>query len=149
MFPSPTILAAGIGFGCARSLSHGPVPAASISIFYDIFILGPRPMALTIREYETAEGKVPFRQWLATLDRTTRARIQARVVRFETGNFGDHKSVGGGVQEARVMFGAGYRIYFGQDGSSLVLLLVGGSKASQAKDIRRAQSYWADYLEEK
>ena len=55
-------------------------------------------MALTVREYETAEGRVPFRDWLATLDRTTRARIQARVLRFETGNLGDHKSVGGGVQ---------------------------------------------------
>jgi putative addiction module killer protein len=105
-------------------------------------------MALTVREYETAEGKVPFRGWLATLDRTTRARIQARVARFETGNLGDHKSVGGGVQEARVMFGGGYRIYFGQDGTSLVLLLVGGTKATQAKDIRRAQDYWRDYLEE-
>ncbi len=106
-------------------------------------------MALTVREYETAEGKVPFREWLATLDRTTRARVQARVLRFETGNLGDHKSVGGGVQEARVMFGAGYRVYFGQDGSSLVLLLVGGTRTTQAKDIRRAQGYWQEYLEGK
>jgi putative addiction module killer protein len=96
-----------------------------------------------------SEGTVPFRDWLATLDRTTRARIPARVLRFEMGNFGDHKSVGDGVQEARVMFGAGYRIYFGQDGASLVLLLVGGTKATQAKDIRRAQEFWRDYLEEK
>ena len=58
-------------------------------------------------------------------------------------------AVGGGVQEARVMFGAGYRIYFGQDGASLVLLLVGGTKATQAKDVRRAQEFWRDYLEEK
>ena len=106
-------------------------------------------MAVAVREYETADGKVPFRDWLATLDRATRARVQARVVRFETGNLGDHKGVGGGVQEARVMFGPGYRIYFGQDGAALVLLLVGGSKGSQAKDIRRAQQYWRDYLEEK
>ena len=105
-------------------------------------------MALTVREYETAEGKVPFREWLETLDRAVRARIQARVVRFESDNFGDHKSVGGGVQEARVMFGAGYRIYFGRDGATLVLLLVGGSKATQAKDIRRAQGYWREYLKE-
>ena len=70
-------------------------------------------MAVTVREYETADGKVPFRDWLDTLDRATRARVQARIVRFETGNLGDHKGVGGGVQEARVMFGPGYRIYFG------------------------------------
>jgi putative addiction module killer protein len=80
---------------------------------------------------------------------TERFELQARVVRFETGNLGDHKSVGGGVQEARVMFGAGYRIYFGQDGTSLVLLLVGGTKGTQAKDVRRAQDYWRDFLEEK
>ncbi len=106
-------------------------------------------MAVTVREYETADGKVPFRDWLATLDRATRARVQARVVRFETGNLGDHKGVGGGVQEARVMFGPGYRIYFGQDGATLVLLLVGGSKRTQAKDVRRAQQYWRDYLGKK
>lgn len=105
-------------------------------------------MATIVREYETANGRVPFREWLATLDRVTRARVQARVTRFETGNLGDHKAVGGGVQEARVMFGPGYRIYFGQDGVTLVMLLVGGSKGTQAKDIRRAQRYWRDYLEE-
>ena len=105
-------------------------------------------MAVTVREYETADGEVPFRGWLATLDRATRARVQARVLRFETGKLGDYKGVGGGVQEARVMFGPGYRIYCGQDGATLVLLLVGGSKATQAKDIRRAQQYWRDYLGE-
>jgi len=106
-------------------------------------------ITLVVREYETAEGKVPFRDWLATLDRATRARIQARVARFETGNVGDHRSVGGGVQEARVMFGPGHRIYFGQEGTRLVLLLMGGSKGTQARDIRRAQQYWRDYLGEK
>ena len=75
--------------------------------------------------------------------------MQARVVRFESGNLGDHKGVGDGAQEARVMFGPGYRIYFGQDSSTLVLLLVGGSKGTQAKDIRRAKQYWRDYLGEK
>lgn len=103
-------------------------------------------MAVTVREYETAEGKVPFREWLTTLDPTTRARVQARIVRFETGNLGDHRGVGGGVQGARVMFGPGYRVYFGQDGAMLVLLLLGGSKSTQAKDIRRAQQYWRDCL---
>ena len=103
-------------------------------------------MSLTVREYETADGEIPFRQWLAMLDRSVRARIQARVLRFEAGNLGDHKSVGAGVLEARVMTGPGYRTYFGRDGASLVLLLVGGTKTSQAKDIRRARDYWRDYL---
>ena len=148
MVPPLAILAAGTGFRRARALFHGPCPAASKSIVCDILVEAST-MAVTVREYETADGKVPFRDWLATLDRATRARVQARVVRFETGNLGDHKGVGGGVQEARVMFGPGYRIYFGQDGATLVLLLVGGSKGTQAKDIRRAQQYWRDYLGEK
>ena len=104
-------------------------------------------MSLNVREYQTADGESPFRRWLGTLDRSVRARIQARVLRFEAGNLGDHKSVGAGVLEARVMTGSGYRIYFARDGASLVLLLAGGTKASQRKDIRRAQDYWRDYLQ--
>jgi putative addiction module killer protein len=63
------------------------------------------------------------------------------------GNLGDHKSVGAGVWEARVMLGAGYRIYVGRVGRELVLLLLGGDKASQARDITRAHQHWQDYLE--
>ncbi len=104
-------------------------------------------MALRIREFVATDGHSPFRSWLLSLDTTARARVQARVLRFETGNLGDCKSVGEGVLEARLMFGAGYRIYFGRDGNALILLLTGGSKASQRGDIRRAQLLWRDYLE--
>lgn len=104
-------------------------------------------MKLVVREYLTGAGKSPFRAWLDTLDLSVRARVQARVFRFEMGNLGDHKSVGGGVWEARLAFGPGYRIYFGKVGGSIILLLVGGDKGSQAKDIERARRYWADYLE--
>ena len=106
-------------------------------------------MALAIREYQTADGKSPFREWLDTLTKVVRARIQARVLRFELGNLGDHKSVGEGVSEARVMFGPGYRIYFGKDGNAVIVLLVGGDKRSQTKDIAKAQGFWRDYLEVK
>ena len=82
-------------------------------------------MALRVGEYIAPDGSSPFRSWLAKLDIAVRARIQARVLRFELGNLGDHKSVGAGVWEARVMFGAGYRIYFGRDGASMILLLIG------------------------
>jgi putative addiction module killer protein len=78
----------------------------------------------------------------------TRARIQARVLRFEMGNLGDHKQLGDGVWEARLAFGPGYRIYFGKSGRELVLLLLGGDKGSQGKDIRRAKESWARYLKE-
>jgi putative addiction module killer protein len=104
------------------------------------------PAKLIVREYASADGRNPFREWLSALDVATRARIQARVFRFETGNLGDHKTVGAGVFEARIMFGPGYRIYFGRHGRDLVVLLLGGHKASQARDIRRAQEFWADYL---
>jgi putative addiction module killer protein len=102
-----------------------------------------------VREYLTADGKNPYRQWLDTLDVTPRARIQARVLRFSTGNLGDHKSVGGGVWEARVMFGPGYRIYFGKEGQQLVLLLLGGDKSTQAGDVAQAQASWKAYQEDK
>ena len=102
---------------------------------------------MRIREYLTADGRNPFRDWLGRLDSRTKARVQARVLRFETGNLGDHKSVGRGVWEARMDFGPGFRIYFGKFGSSIVILLTGGDKSSQGRDICRAQAFWRDYLE--
>jgi putative addiction module killer protein len=104
-------------------------------------------MKLTIREYLTPEGKSPFREWLDTFALPVRARIQARVFRFELGNLGDHKAIGGGVWEARLAFGPGYRLYFAKQGRTIILLLLGGTKASQAKDIRRARQFWTEYLE--
>ena len=106
-------------------------------------------MASTVREYLTADGKNPFRGWLRSLTKAVGARIQLRVQRFELGNLGDHKNAGEGVWEARVMFGPGYRVYFGKDGDSIIVLLVGGNKRSQAKDIARARGFWRDYLEAK
>ena len=69
-------------------------------------------------------------------------------LRFEMGNLGDHKLIGKGVWEARLPFGPGYRVYFAKEGSSIILLLLGGDKASQGKDIRRAQQLWAEYRKE-
>jgi putative addiction module killer protein len=69
-------------------------------------------------------------------------------LRFETGNLGDHKDLGSGVWEARMDFGPGYRVYFGKHGRQLVLLLVGGDKRSQSKDIRRAKELWSAFREE-
>jgi putative addiction module killer protein len=106
-------------------------------------------MKLNIREYVSLDGRSYFREWLDSLTIPVRARIQARVLRFENGNLGDHKSVGDGVWEARVMFGPGYRIYFGKEGRSIILLILGGDKSSQAVDIRKAQRLWKEYLEDK
>src|SRR5687768_14665785 len=100
---------------------------------------------LTVREYLDERGRSAFRQWLDELDQATRARVQARVLRFELGNLGDHKQVGHGVWEARLAFGPGYRLCFGMRGQELILLLLGGDKSSQRKDIKRAQEFWATY----
>ena len=106
-------------------------------------------MKLTIREYVSVDGESYFREWLDSLAVPVRARIQARLLRFETGNLGDHKSIGEGVWEARVMFGPGYRIYFAKEGRAIILLLLGGDKSSQTGDIRKARRLWKEYLEEK
>lgn len=106
-------------------------------------------MKFTIREYITAQGKNPFRDWLKSLDIGVQARIQARALRFENGNLGDHKTVGGGVWEARLDFGPGYRLYFGRDGIAVILLLADGDKASQSKNIAAAKRYWDDFREAK
>lgn len=80
-----------------------------------------------------------FDQWFVGLkDAKGRFRIQARIDRAELGNFGDCEPVGEGVSEMRIHFGPGYRVYFAQRGAVLVLLLVGGDKSSQAKDIKAA-----------
>ncbi len=102
-----------------------------------------------VREYLAAAGRNPFREWLDSLSAAVRARVQARVLRFELGNLGDAKRVRGGVWEARLMFGAGYRVYFGREGTAVVLLMAGGDKGSQERDIRRAEGFWRDYLEAK
>lgn len=103
--------------------------------------------SLRIREFLTPQGQSPYRTWLTTLDPAVRARVQARVLRFETGNLGDHKTAGGGVWEARLPFGPGYRLYFGKVGASVILLLLGGDKSTQKSDMKRARQYWVAYQE--
>lgn len=99
-----------------------------------------------LRNYETADGKKPFDKWLFGLkDKATIARILVRLDRVAFGNLGDVKSVGEGVSELRLSFGSGYRIYFAQDGDKIILLLCGGDKSSQDKDIKTAKIYLEDY----
>ena len=92
----------------------------------------------------------PFSEWLTSLrDVRTVGVVRARLNRIRLGNFGDCKSVGGGVEELRIDFGPGYRVYFGREGASVVVLLCGGSKKSQARDIVAAQRRWKEYLDAK
>ena len=97
-------------------------------------------------EYVDATGRIPFRAWLEALkDVRAKARIDARLLRVRLGNLGDAKSVGEGVHELRIDYGPGYRVYFGQDGLRIIVLLLGGEKTSQKADIKRARGYWATY----
>ena len=101
---------------------------------------------IELLEYITEDGNNPFHNWLSTLkDRVARAKVRVRLNRVRLGNFGDCKSVGKGVSELRVDYGPGYRVYFGKSGQTIVLLLCGGSKKSQAKDIESAHRFWADF----
>jgi putative addiction module killer protein len=99
-----------------------------------------------VREYQTTEGKAPLTEWLESLrDGATRGRIAARLDRLKVGLLGDWKTVGNGVFELRIDHGPGYRVYYGQMGRTLILLLCGGDKSTQAKDIETAHAYWKDY----
>ena len=106
-------------------------------------------MLITPKEllaYRTREGRTPFNEWLDELDdQNIVARVLARLARVRRGNLGDCKSVGEGVSELRVDYGPGYRVYFAQKGQTLVILLCGGDKRTQEKDIQRAKQYWHDF----
>lgn len=91
-------------------------------------------------------GKDLFRYWLNALtDSAGVAAILQRLDRIEGGNFGDYRSIGGGLCEFRVHCGPGYRVYYGEDGPLVVILLCGGDKKSQHKDIRLARRLWQGY----
>jgi putative addiction module killer protein len=105
---------------------------------------------IELLEYVTEEGTNTFRKWLDDLkDIKARAVIRVRLNRVRLGNIGDSKSVGEGVNELRINYGPGYRAYFGRSGNTIVILLCGGQKKTQEKDIQTAQRYWADYQRRK
>lgn len=96
--------------------------------------------------YETVDGKCPWDEWFNGLkDRKAQAALDARLLRLQRGQFGDCKRVGAGVYELRIHHGPAYRVYFGEDGDSLVVLLCGGHKRRQKRDIARAKAYWTEY----
>lgn len=99
-----------------------------------------------VKFYEAKNGAMPFREWQDSLDRQPRTWIDARLARVRLGNFGDCEPVGDGVFELKEHKGAGYRIYFGEIGKEIVLLLCGGTKRKQSQDISKAKEYWKDHL---
>lgn len=102
-----------------------------------------------IRYYAAPDGEQPFAGWFDDLEAVARAKVTRAILRLEQGNFSNVKSVGEGVFEYRIDFGPGYRVYFGQDGPTLVILLMGGTKKRQQRDVDAAHAYWKDYKESK
>jgi len=106
-----------------------------------------RPIQKEIIIYQDERGREPFNDWLNGLrNPITRRRILTRLRRVELGNYGDYKPLKDGVYELRFTFASGYRVYFGEDGHRIVVLLHGGDKHTQSKDIKKAKIYWEDYL---
>ncbi len=105
---------------------------------------------MKLRIYKTNEGYEPFTVWMRGLtDRTAKQRIEARINRILDGNIGDSRNVGNGVCELKIPHGPGYRVYFGREENLLVVLLCGGNKKTQCKDIIRAKKFWSEYKQEK
>jgi putative addiction module killer protein len=101
---------------------------------------------MELRHCQAQSGRCPFVEWLGRLvDREARARIEARLAIVAAGSFGDAKPIGNGVMELRIDWGPGYRVYFARDGRVVVLLLCGGDKRTQDKDIKHAKDYFHDY----
>lgn len=111
--------------------------------------MSPNSQAYELVLYVTEDGTAPFEDWFDSLDTAAALKVRTALARIETGNLGDVKPVGQGVSERRILFGPGYRVYFGQDGNTLVILLCGGTKKRQSKDIEQAKRHWDDYKNRK
>ena len=96
-------------------------------------------------EYLNAQGASPYATWFRTLPAEAAAKITAHMLRLEQGNMSNVDPVGEGVSEKKIDYGPGYRLYFGQDGRDLIVLLGGGSKKGQQADIAAAKELWKDY----
>src|ERR1700761_7968647 len=104
---------------------------------------------MDVREYLTPAGDSPFGVWFDDLDAQAAAKVNVAVTRIRLGSVSNVKGVGSGVFEFRLDYGPGYRIYFGKDGETLVILLAGGTKQRQQRDIETAQVRWRDYKDRK
>ena len=101
---------------------------------------------IEVFRYQANDGSEPVTAWLHSLrDKRAQAKVRIRIKRLEAGIFGDCEPVGDGVLELREHLGAGYRVYFGRHGQTIVILLCGGTKKTQVTDIKTAKKYWADW----
>ena len=102
-----------------------------------------------IKEYVDTNGRSPYANWFDGLNAPAAAKVATALVRMEQGNLSNVAGVGAGVFEYRLDFGPGYRIYFGKDGEAFVILLGGGTKKRQQKDIEAVKSHWKQYKQRK
>lgn len=100
---------------------------------------------LELRYYLAGDGQTPFEEWFSDLDAAAGAKIVAALTRLTRGNLSNVRGVGGGVLEYRIDWGPGYRVYFGRDGEVLIILLAGGTKKRQQRDVEAARRRWVDY----
>ena len=102
-----------------------------------------------LRFYLSGDGSAPFETWFSDLEAAAAAKVTVALSRLERGAISNVKPVGEGVSEYRIDWGPGYRVYFGKDGAALVILLTGGTKQRQQRDIDQAKALWADYRQRK
>jgi putative addiction module killer protein len=101
---------------------------------------------IDLLRYQREDGREPFTEWIAAVrDKIGAARIRIRLRQVEADNFGDCESVGEGVIELRIHIGAGYRVYCGRHGKAVVILLCGGDKSTQSRDVKRAKELWSEW----
>ena len=103
------------------------------------------PGEATLQLYLSDDGRSPFGAWFGSLDAIAAAKVTVALSRLERGAVSNVKGVGEGVLEFRIDYGPGYRIYFGRDGDTLIILLAGGTKRRQGADIAAAKRRWKDY----
>jgi len=104
---------------------------------------------VVVREYVDGTGHSPFRAWFSSLDGPAAIKVTVALERIANGHTSSMKALGDGVAEYKIDFGPGYRIYFGNDGERLVILVGGGTKKRQQRDIASAKAAWNDYKQRK
>ena len=104
---------------------------------------------IEVREYIDIQGRSPYSKWFNGLNSRVAAKVATALVRIEQGNLSNAKGVGSGVFEHRIDFGPGYRLYFGKDRDTLIILLGGGTKKRQQRDIETAHDLWREFKQRK
>lgn len=132
----------------ARASGEAGLPVGWATLSACLLVTQTIPIGVDVREHK-ADGTSPFGEWFAELDAHAAAKITIVVMRLGQGNLSKVKGVGSGVFEYVADFGPGYRVYFGKDGDEIVILLGGGTKNRQQRDIDAAKSCWEDYKRRK